>query len=392
MATAVSTLGRRSLGLLSRNPADPRAHIDWALIGGVLLLVTGGLVAIYTATYQNRTIAGLDTLYFVRRQGLALGAGLVGMVVVMLFDYRKLRDWSLVLYLGVLGLLAAVLMVARARNGVDAWFDVGPFQFQPSEFAKVVLVLVLAGFVAGERNTGELTFPRFVGALGLVAIPAGLVLVQPDLGTASALVIIAMAVLLVAGAHWRHIALISAMALLSAVVLIGTGQLDRAQQNRLSNFLSQDEVPRNKAEADAQRQVANSKAAIADGGVTGRGYLNGDYTNGAYVPEQHTDFVFSAIAEQFGLVGSAVMLAVFGFVLLRIWRIARLAKDPLGTLIAVGALAVMTGQVFESVAMNMGLMPVSGIPLPFISYGGSSCVAFLVLIGLVESVHMRRFT
>src|SRR3954471_5288617 len=175
MATAVSTLGRRSLGLLSRNPADPRAHIDWALIGGVLLLVTGGLVAIYTATYQNRTIAGLDTLYFVRRQGLALGAGLVGMVVVMLFDYHKLREWSLVLYLGVLGLLAAVLMVARARNGVDAWFDVGPFQFQPSEFAKVVIVLVLAGFVAGERragerSTGQLTCPRFVGALGLVAI------------------------------------------------------------------------------------------------------------------------------------------------------------------------------------------------------------------------------
>jgi rod shape determining protein RodA len=392
MATVTGALGRKPLGLLSRSPADPRAHVDWALIVGVLLLVGGGMVAIYTATYQNRTIAGLDTLYFVKRQGLALAGGLVAMAVVMLFDYRKLREWSLVLYLGTLVLLAAVLVVARARNGVDAWFDVGPFQLQPSEFAKVVLVLVLAGYLARERQSGELTFPRFVTALGLVAIPAGLVLVQPDLGTASALVVIAMAVLLVAGGHWRHIALISAMALLSAVVLIGTGQLDRAQQNRLSNFLSQDEVPRNKAEADAQRQVTNSKAAIADGGVTGRGYLNGDYTNGAYVPEQHTDFVFSAIAEQFGLVGSAVLLAVYGFVLLRIWRIARLAKDPLGTLIAVGALALIAWHVFENVGMNMGLMPVTGIPLPFVSYGGSSCVAFLVLIGLVESVHMRRFT
>ena len=197
-----------------------------------------------------------------------------------------------------------MLVVARARNGVDAWFDVGP------------VPAAAVGVRQGRRScwcwpatsptsagAGELPFPRFVAALGLVAVPAGLVLVQPDLGTASALVVIAMAVLLVAGAHWRHIALITAMALLSAVVLIGTGQLDRAQQNRLSNFLSQDEAPRNKAEADAQRQVTNSKAAIADGGVTGRGYLNGDYTNGAYVPEQHTDFVFSAIAEQFGLVG-----------------------------------------------------------------------------------------
>jgi len=391
MATATGALVRKPIGLLSRNPADPRGHIDWALIVGTLLLVGGGMVAIYTATYQNRSIAGLDTLFFVKRQSLALAAGVVGMFVVMLFDYRKLREWSLLFYLGVLALLAGVLVVARARNGVEAWFDVGPFQLQPSEFAKVALVLLLAGYLSNERNATALTFPRFVTALGLVAVPAGLVLIQPDLGTASALVVIAMAVLLVAGAHWRHIALISAMALLSAVVLIGTGQLDRAQQNRLSNFLSQDELPRTKAEADAQRQVTNSKAAIADGGVTGRGYLSGDYTNGAYVPEQHTDFVFSAIAEQFGLVGSAVLLCLYGFVLLRIWRIARLAKDQLGALIAVGALALIAWHVFENVGMNMGLMPVTGIPLPFVSYGGSSCVAFLVLIGLVESVHMRRF-
>jgi rod shape determining protein RodA len=347
------------------------------------------MVAIYTATYQNRSIAGLDTLYFVKRQALAFIAGLIGMVVVMLIDYRKLREYSLVLYLGVLGMLAAVLVVARARNGVDAWFDVGPFQLQPSEFAKVVVVLMLAGYLANERGAGELSFQRFVTALGLVAVPAGLVLVQPDLGTASALIVIAMAILLVAGAQWRHIALISAMALLSAVVLIGTGQLDRAQQNRLSNFLSQDETPRTKAEADAQRQVTNSKAAIADGGVTGRGYLNGDYTNGAYVPEQHTDFVFSAIAEQFGLVGSAVLLALYGFVLLRVWRIARLAKDQLGALIAVGALALIAWHVFENVGMNMGLMPVTGIPLPFVSYGGSSMFATMIAIGLLCNVKMR---
>jgi rod shape determining protein RodA len=388
---AIATLVRKPVAVLRRNTAEPRAHVDWGLLFGVGLLVVAGLVSIYTATYQNRTLAGLDTFYFVKRQGLALGAGVIGLAVVMAFDYHKLRELSLLLYLGVLGMLGAVLFVARAHNGADAWFDLGPFQLQPSEPAKVVLVLVLAGYVARERISGALPFPRFVGALGLLAVPAALVLLQPDLGTTSALVVIAMAILLVAGAHWRHIALITAMALISAVVLIGTGQLDRAQQNRLSNFLVQDEAPRNKSEADAQRQVTNSKAAIADGGVTGRGYLKGDYTNGAYVPEQHTDFVFSAIAEQFGLVGSVLLLAVFAFVLLRIWRIARLAKDQLGTLIAVGALALIAWHVFENVGMTMGLMPVTGIPLPFVSYGGSSCVAFLALIGLVESVHMRRF-
>jgi rod shape determining protein RodA len=390
MSTA--TLSRKPIAVLSRNPADPRSHVDWGLLGGTIVLAVLGLVAIYTATYQNRSIAGLDTLYFVKRQGLALGAGLVGMVVVMLIDYRKLREIGLRIYLATLVLLAAVLVVARARNGIEAWFDIGPFQLQPSEFAKVALVLVLAGYVANERSAvGPLPFQRFVLALGLVAVPTALVLVQPDLGTASALVIIAMAVLLVAGARWQHIALVTGMALLSAAVLIGTGQLARDQQDRLTNFLSQDATPRTKAEADAQRQVTNAKAAIAGGGITGLGYLNGDYTNGAYVPEQHTDFVFSAIAEQFGMVGSLVLMAVYGFLLLRIWRIARLAKDQLGTLIAVGAMALIAWHVFENIGMNMGLMPVTGIPLPLVSYGGSSCVAFVILMGLVQSVHMRRF-
>jgi rod shape determining protein RodA len=396
MATTTPTptagLHRKPIATLSRNPADPRSHVDWGLLAGTLLIAVMGLVAIYTATYQNRTIAGLDTLYFVKRQGLALAVGVVGMVAVMMIDYRKLRELGLRIYVATLVLLAAVLIVARARNGIDAWFNIGPFQLQPSEFAKVALVLVLAGYAANERSTGgPLPFQRFVVALGIVAVPAALVLVQPDLGTASAVVVIAMAILLVAGAQWKHIALVTAMAALSGAILIGTGQLARDQQDRLTAFLSQDATPRTPEQKRAQYQLSNAKAAIADGGVTGQGYLNGAYTNGAYVPEQHTDFVFSAIAEQFGLVGSVVLLAAYGFVLIRMWRIARLAKDQLGALIAVGALALVAWHVFENVGMNMGLMPVTGIPLPLVSYGGSSCVAFLVLVGLVQSVHMRRF-
>src|SRR5262249_7594994 len=230
------------------------------------------------------------------------------------------------------------------------------FQLQPSEFAKVSLVLVLASYVATDRpRSGPLPFQRFVTALGIVAVPTALVLVQPDLGTASALVVIAMAILLVAGASWKHIALVTAMAVLSAGILIGTGQLARDQQDRLTSFLSQDATPRTPDQKRVQYQLTNAKAAIADGGITSQGYLNGAYTNGAYVPEQHTDFVFSAIAEQFGMVGSVILLAVFGFLLLRIWRIARLAKDELGTLIAVGAVALIAWHVFENVGMNMGL-------------------------------------
>ena len=386
-------LHRKPVATLSRNPADPRSHVDWGLLIGILAVAAMGLVAIYTATYQSRTLAGLDTFYFVKRQGLAIVVGLVGLVVVMMIDYHKLREMALRIYLATLALLVAVLVVARARNGIDAWFNVGPFQVQPSEFAKVALVLVLAAYVASDRlaKGGSLSFQRFVVALAIVAVPTGLVLVQPDLGTASALVVIAMAVLLVAGAQWKHILLVTAVAVISGAILIGTGQLARDQQDRLTVYLSQDSTPRTPEQKRAQYQLANAKAAVADGGLTGQGYLNGAYTNGAYVPEQHTDFVFSAIAEQFGLVGSVVLLALYGFVILRMWRIARLAKDQLGALIATGALAIVAWHVFENVGMNMGLVPVTGIPLPLVSYGGSSVVSFLVLVGLVESVHMRRF-
>jgi len=393
-ATPSPTAGlhRKPVATLSRNPADPRSHVDWGLLIGVLVIAAMGLVAIYTATYQSRTIAGLDTFYFVKRQGLAVVVGLVGLVVVMMIDYHKLREMALRIYLATLALLVAVLVVARAQNGIDAWFNIGPFQVQPSEFAKVALVLVLAAYAANDRSKGStLSFQRFVVALAIVAVPTGLVLVQPDLGTASALVVIAMAILLVAGAQWKHIVLVTAMALISGAILIGTGQLARDQQDRLTVYLTQDSTPRTPEQKRAQYQLANAKAAIADGGLTGQGYLNGAYTNGAYVPEQHTDFVFSAIAEQFGLVGSVVLLAAYGFVILRMWRIARLAKDQLGALIATGALALVAWHVFENMGMNMGLVPVTGIPLPLVSYGGSSVVAILVLVGLVESVHMRRF-
>jgi rod shape determining protein RodA len=387
---ATSLAARKPIGTLSRNPADPKLHVDWALLAGTIALCAVGAVSVYTATYQAFTLAGGDTFYYVKRQLIALAAGFVLLAVAMLVDYRKWRDLAVVIFGGTLVLLVLLMVVGRRVNGAEAWFNIGPFQLQPSELVKVSLVLMLAGFVANERSEG-LAFPRFVAALALLAVPAALVLAQPDLGTTSALVVITMAILLVGGAQPKHIVLVTAMALISATLLVGSGALKHDQQERLTQFVQQDATPRSKEQADLQRQVTNSKAAIADGGITGQGYLKGDYTNGAYVPEQHTDFIFSAIAEQFGLLGSVVVLMLYGLVLWRIWRVARLAKDMLGSLIAVGALALVSWHVFENIGMTMGLMPVTGIPLPFISYGGSSAIAFLAMIGLVESVHMRRF-
>jgi rod shape determining protein RodA len=379
--------GRKAIASLSRSHADPVGHVDWGLLVTVVALGGFGLVAIYTARFTSITLAGEDPMYFVKRQALALALGTVAMATVMLIDYRRLRDFALFFYVGTSVMLAGLLAVGQIRNGTQAWFQVGPFQLQPSELAKVTLIFLLAAFLANERNPG-VPFQRFVGSLVILAIPAGLVMLQPDLGTASVLVACTMGVLLVAGASWKHIALVTLLAVISVGVVYGTGIMDRYQYDRIAAFIDQKPNENNK---DIIFQVRNSKAAISQGGITGEGYLKGTMTNGGYVPENHTDFVFSAIGEQFGLVGAGLLLVLYGFLALRIWRIAQMSKDVFGTLICAGALTLLVWHVFENVGMNMGIMPVTGIPLPMISYGGSATVAFLVLMGLVESVHMRRY-
>jgi rod shape determining protein RodA len=385
---AAPTLTRRPIEALSHNPGDPRQNVDWPMVFAVVGLALVGLAAVYSARHTSLMLAGIDALYYVRRQGIALGIGLVAMAVVSLIDYRRLRDFAPFFYVGTCIALVALLGLGMARNGAQAWFDLGPFQLQPSEFAKVTLILLLAGYLANDRGTG-VPFPRFVGALALMGIPVGLVLLQPDLGTASVLVVSTMGILLVAGANPRHIVVVTLLMLVSAGVVLGTGTLDKYQQDRLTAFVQQSPTPENK---DIILQVRNSKSAIAQGGLTGQGWLEGRLTNGGYVPEQHTDFIFSAVAEQFGLVGASVLLLLYGFLGWRIWRTARLSKDMVGTLICVGALTLLVWHVFENIGMTMGLTPVTGIPLPLVSYGGSSVLAFLVLLGLVQSVHMRRFT
>lgn len=379
-------LHRPPIDTSQRRHGDPRRHIDWVLLVTVGLLIVFGLVNIYAAKHRALETSGGDLLAYVKRQVLALVLGTVAMVTLMAIDYRRLRDWAMPLYMGSIGLLGAVLVAGARVNGARAWFDLGAFQLQPSELGKVVLVLVLAAYASGSR--ARLGLRDFVAGLVIAGLPAGLVLLQPDLGSAMVFGAIAMGVLLVAGARFKHIVAATLLGVAAVAFILGTHQLKDYQAARLSAFVQQEGDTGNQT-AD---QVENAKVAIGSGGVSGQGYLNGSQTNGLRVYEPQTDFIFTVVAEQFGFAGAAATLLAYAVIVLRLWRTSQLSRDMLGTLICVGAISYIVFHVFENAGMNMGIMPVTGIPLPFLSYGGSSTIALLTMIGLVQSVHMRRFT
>jgi rod shape determining protein RodA len=374
---------------LSRRSDVSARRLDWSILLTVAGLCAIGLTSIYSATGPTRRLGGLDPYYFVSREALFMGVGVGLMILAAVIDYHRLREWALFLYLVTATLLVAVTVLARSRNGARAWFVIGPFQLQPSELAKVTLILILASYVASDRGE-DLPFPGFVRALGLMAVPLLIVIAQPDLGTASVFIAITMAVLLVAKANPRHIALVTGLALFSAVLVVATGTLESYQFARLTTFVELNQDNNDQQTKALILQSQQSQRAIAGGELTGRGFMQGPLTKGGYVPEQHTDFVFSAIGEQFGLLGCAGVLALYAILIVRVLRVAQISRDHLGALLCCGVAAALLWHVFQNVGMTMGIMPITGIPLPFISYGGSSTIAFFMMIGLVQNVYLRR--
>lgn len=376
------------LGNIQRSFADPARNIDWVLMAAVGALQVIGLLLIFSATRPRLLSNGLDPYQFVQRQIIFAIVAIAAMAVVMWIDYVQLRGSAQLLYAGVLFLLLMVLVVGGVKGGAKLSFDFGPIALQPSEFAKVVTLLMLAGFLA-DADTDKVSYERLIQSLVIVGAPALLVLAEPDLGSASVLIACAMGVLLVAGAQLKYIAAITGMGIVSAVAGVVSGVVKTYQLRRITAFLYQ-----NSDSKDLQNlvtQVRFAKRAVATGGFFGRGYLEGPLTNGRFIPVQSTDFVFSALGEQFGMLGCALALALFGVVLWRIYRIARMANERLGVLVCAGVFTMILWQAFQNIGMTMGITPVSGVPLPFVSYGGSHTVAFAMMIGLAQSVHMRRF-
>lgn len=366
---------------LAVRPRHLSARFDLVLAVTTLIVAGAGLVMIYSATRGKLALDGLDPHYYLKRQAAFMLIGMVAMVGLALFDYRRLEQVSTVLYVGIVLALVAVL-ATPAHQGSQRWFSFGPLQLQPSEFATLVLIIAIATYCS--RRPDGLDFRDLVRMVLMSVLPILLVIKQPDLGTAILMGVILMVMLAVAGMPGRYLILLFVGAVLVVIVALKVGLLQHYQIERLTSFISP-----NGASQSATYNVTQAKDAIAVGGIFGRGLFHGALTNLAYVPSQQTDFIFSAVGEQVGFVGSGILLLLYGIIAWRVLRTAQLARDNYGRLLCSGIFALLVFSVFENVGMNMGIMPVTGIPLPFLSYGGSAVIGFFAAIGIVISVHQR---
>lgn len=381
---ATSFLSRRAdsgLGNIRASPGDPSRNVDWVLLAVQIVLTIIGCFVVFSA---SRTRITGDPYAFVTRQVIFAIVAVVVMSFVMSLDYAWWKERARFLY-GLTLLLLVFLFLLGIAGGEDLIsFDLGPINFQPAEMAKFTTVLMLAAYLAEERSD-EVSYARFLGGLMIMGAPAVLILIQPDLGGASVLVAMAMGMLLVAGAKARYIALITVLSVVTVLAAFVGRMVNDYQAARIRALVNP-----TAAHTDDLYQAENAMRAIGTGGLWGKGWLQGPLTNGRDIPVMWADFPFAAVGEQFGFVGSVVVLSLLAVALVRIWRIASLSRDTLGTYICAGVFTMMLWQVFQNVAMTLQIMPVTGLPLPFISYGGSGLIVYFAMFGLVQSVHMRR--
>ncbi len=365
---------------------------DLTLVFTTLVVAVIGVVMVYTGSRGTAAEAGLSPHYFLDRQIFFVLLGVVVMVVLASIDYRRIELVGMVIYgLSILGLLA-VFVIGHSAQGAGRWINLGPLEVQPSEFAIVGLIVALATFVA--RRIDGLTWRDLARMLVMAALPMLLVLKQPDLGTAIIMAVVLVVMLAVAGLPVRTLILLAmgaAVALFLAVE-IGPkiGLLHGYQSTRLTSFLQQDSKSTNPSIQQSIYNVRQSKLAIGAGGLRGAGLGHGVQTNNGYVPEQQTDFIFSAVGEQLGFIGSTLLLVMLATICWRLLRGAQQARDTFGRLLCAGGFAFIAFSTFQNAGMAMGIMPVAGVPLPFVSYGGSAAICFFAIIGISVSVRRNR--
>jgi rod shape determining protein RodA len=368
----------------------PTVVVDPFLVLATLAASAIGVVMVYTATRGNLLLVGSSPTYYLKRQALFVLLGLVVMAGVGFFDYRKLESFGMAIY-GLSIFVLVVVMIPHVGShtlGSERWFNLGPLQLQPSEFAVLGMIIAIATYCV--RRPDGLTWRDVVKLLVMGGVPIGLVMIQPDLGTGIIMSVVLLVMLAVAGLPTRVLIILLLGAVAAVTVVLAAGLLHHYQIQRLTSFLHQSTTHLTATLKGAVYNLQQAKDAIGAGGLTGTGITHGAATNLGYVPEQQTDFIFTAVGEQLGFVGAVGVLTVLGIVAWRVLRAGQLARDVFGQLICVGVFTFIAFSTFQNAGMTMGIMPITGIPLPFISYGGTAVIAFFTGVGLALSVYARR--
>ena len=361
-------------------------HLDVLLLAAVGALVAYGLVVLSAVTRDD--VRG-DPDYYVARQGLYVVIGVIALAAATALSPNVYRRYRNALYVSAISLTAIVFVIGSAIRGSKRWIEIGFFRFQPSELGKVLLILFLAAFLA-DRAKRIAESKTTLTAVGLGAIPAVLVFLEPDFGTALVYFVILAVCLFLAGTPWRHLGALAgsavggALALLWLLPSVGIEILRPYQVDRLTGFVNPDADP-----SGSTYNITQSIMAVGSGGLDGRGVGGATQTNLNYLPEHATDFIFSALAEQRGFMGAAILLLLYALIVWRGVKIVALAPDLFSAMVAGSIVGVLLIQVFVNVGMTIGIAPITGIPLPLVSYGGSSMITTMIMIGLLEAIHVR---
>ncbi|MFC4786875.1 rod shape-determining protein RodA [Nocardioides sp. MAHUQ-72] len=361
--------------------------LDWILMLAVLALVTLGSLLVWSATSHREDLTLGDPTAYLKKQLVNVAIGLVLLVIVMATDHRWVRIVAPLVYLASIAGLVLVLTMGSTINGSRSWLQLGGMSIQPSEFAKLAVVIGMALLVA-ERAEGkwqnQVGTTEVVAMLLIAGLPASLIMLQPDLGTMLVLSATVFGVLATSGAPRRWLALLGAGGVTAAAAAVAAGFLKQYQVDRFMAFTNPDLDPRG-----AGYNTEQARIAVGNGGLFGQGLFDGSQTRAGFVPEQHTDFIFTVAGEELGLVGAGVLIALLAIVIWRALAIARHTDDVFGRVAAAGIACWFGFQAFQNVGMCLGIMPVTGVPLPFVSYGGSSMFAGMLAIGLLQNIHLR---
>ena len=361
--------------------------LDWLLMLAVLALVTLGSLLVWSATSHREDLTLGDPTAYLKKQLVNVAIGLVLLVTVMATDHRWVRIVAPLVYLASIVGLVLVLTMGSTINGSRSWLQLGSMSIQPSEFAKLAVVIGMALIVA-ERAEGRwqnrVGTVEVVGMLVVAGVPASLIMLQPDLGTMLVLSATVFGVLATSGAPRRWLGLLGIGGVTAAAAAVAAGFLKQYQVDRFMAFTNPDLDPQG-----AGYNTEQARIAVGNGGLFGQGLFHGSQTRAGFVPEQHTDFIFTVAGEELGLVGAGVLIALLGIVIWRALAIARHTDDVFGRVAAAGIACWFGFQAFQNVGMCLGIMPVTGVPLPFVSYGGSSMFAGMLAIGLLQNIHLR---